>query len=92
MLFVTEGNIFIRNVTLQRFTRKGMRSMNREQKEALIKEMEGLLNLGKQATEKGQVEKAEKHMSNCYAMERTLKILGYQVDIDEDNCKVKVKE
>lgn len=65
--------------------------MTQEQKVKLVEEMIDCLKISKQATEKGLLDKAEKWTSKCYSMERTLKILGYEVKIDEENCIVQIK-
>lgn len=64
--------------------------MTTKQKTELTEEMVDCLKISKQATEKGLSDKAEKWLSKCYSMERTLKILGYDVEIDEEKCTVNI--
>jgi NAD-dependent dihydropyrimidine dehydrogenase PreA subunit len=60
--------------------------MTEKQRIKITEEMIDCLKISKQATEKGLPDKAEKWASMCYSMERTLKILGYNVEIDEEKC------
>ena len=66
--------------------------MTQEQELQLRLEMENYLSLSKRAQEKGNLSRADKNLSECFAIARTLRILGYEVTIDEDNLKVQIEE
>ena len=65
--------------------------MTQEQNLNIRLRMENLLQMGKRALEKGAIDRVEKYQKECYGMEYTLKLLGYEVEIDEENCKVSIK-
>lgn len=54
--------------------------------------MEDLLRKSKIATQKGALDRAERYDVKWTTMERTLKMLGYKVEIDEVNCTVSITE
>lgn len=66
--------------------------MTQQQNLDLRLRMENLLQMSKRALEKGATERAEKYKRECYGMETALKYLGYQVELDEENCTVKITE
>lgn len=66
--------------------------MTAEQRTKLVGDMEFLLNAGKKASEKREFAKADKYFGECFAMVRTLEVLGYKVNIDEYNCAVGISE
>ena len=66
--------------------------MTAEQKTKLAEDMAFLLNAGKKASEKREFAKADRYFGECFAMVRTLEVLGYKVNIDEHNCVVDIKE
>ena len=65
--------------------------MTVEQRLTLVAEMEQLLQMSKEETENGNLSSAERKDIKVFAMERTLKILGYEVEIDTENYKVNIK-
>ena len=59
--------------------------MTTEQKTKLEEDMAFLLKAGKKASEEKNFVKAEKYFGECFAMVRTLEVLGYKVSVDEYN-------
>lgn len=66
--------------------------MTAEQRTKLVEEMEFLLNAGSKALANRDFAKADKYHGECFAIERTLRILGYEVEINTDNCTVVILE